>query len=245
MHLKLAEYAGFPAASIRHESQQSVKSRKSTDAYTWRCYGIKGLTGNRRRSYYRCAHPGCPANKSVERSLEGQITQVIHKAWHNHPESQPTRTSSLSAFSHIIRASNHLTIKIPDQSFVTYEGGHSDTEAGSVVFMRSLMDKKFDQPSDRPSADNDEDVPKAQKGFRKRSKASVVRVTVRANDFREIVQSLTGMPTKEAQEERKLSARNRCVIEVQRKTETECNRKDKQEETGQVIDVNLADTSLI
>ncbi|XP_022769560.1 uncharacterized protein LOC111313103 isoform X4 [Durio zibethinus] len=217
-------HPGFLEASIRDESQQSVKSRKSADAYTWRCYGIKGLTGNRRRSYYRCAYPGCPANKSVERSLEGQITQVIHKAWHNHPESQPTRTSSLSAFSHIIRASNHLTIKIPDQSFVTYEGGHMDAEAGSVVFMRSLMDKKFDQPSDRPKADIDEDVPKAQKRFRKCSKASVVTVTVGANNFREMVQSMTGMPAKELQEERKLTARKRCVIEVQRKKKTECNR---------------------
>ncbi|WRX18302.1 WRKY domain - like 10 [Theobroma cacao] len=64
-----------------------VKSRKSDDAYSWRCIGIKGLIGNRRRSFYKCARPGFPATKSVDRSLDGQITEIIHKARHNHPES--------------------------------------------------------------------------------------------------------------------------------------------------------------
>ncbi|KAE8684034.1 AP-3 complex subunit delta-like [Hibiscus syriacus] len=88
------------------------------------------LVGLRRRliGFIRVSGPWGPAKKSVERSLDWQTTEVIHRASHNHPKSQPTKTSSLSAFSRILRAFNHLTIKIPDKSFVTYEGGKMDDD---------------------------------------------------------------------------------------------------------------------
>jgi len=44
---------------------------------------------------YRCAVPGCKANKTVERSGDGECTEVIYKEDHNHPQSvQPWRRSS-------------------------------------------------------------------------------------------------------------------------------------------------------
>ncbi|MBA0621299.1 hypothetical protein Godav_006940 [Gossypium davidsonii] len=178
----------FQACCYKQDSDLT-KSGKAADAYTWKCYGTKGLIGNRRKSFYRCAHPGCQAKKSVERSLDGKSFIVLSRASHNHPKSLPTRTSSLSAFSHI-RASNHLTIKIPDKSSVTYEGGQMDMD-GLVFFVRSvedetglqnLMDKKSDQPSDRHKA--------------------VVGLGVRKAKTREMVQSFTGKHTNEVQEEK-------------------------------------------
>ncbi|TYH96977.1 hypothetical protein ES332_A12G212300v1 [Gossypium tomentosum] len=171
-----------------------TKSGKAADAYTWKCYGTKGLI---------C----CRAKKSVEKSLDGKSFIVLYRASHNHPESLPTRTSSLSACSHI-RASNHLTIKIPDKSFVTYEGGQMDM-VGSVFFMRSaedetelqtLMDKKFDQPSDGHKATVGAGVPKAKKSFRKRAKTNTFKLSSVTN-FREMVESFTGKHTNKVQEE--------------------------------------------
>lgn len=138
-------YLQLQACCYKQDSDLT-KSGKAADAYTWKCYGTEEIIGNRRRSFYRCAYPGCQANKVVERSLDWKSFVVLYRASHNH-------------LSHI-RASNHLTIKIPDKSFVTYEGGQMD-EDGLVFFMRSvedetrlqnLMDKKFDQPSDRRKA---------------------------------------------------------------------------------------------
>ncbi|KHG10275.1 putative WRKY transcription factor 26 [Gossypium arboreum] len=184
-----------------------TKSGKAADAYTWKCYGTKGLIGNRRKRFYNCAHPGCRAKKSVEKSLDGKSFIVLYRASHNHPESLPTRTSSLSACFHI-RASNHLTIKIPDKSFVTYEGGQMDMD-GSVFFMRSaedetelqtLMDKKFDQPSDGHKATVGAGVRKAKKSFRKRAKTNTFKLSSVTN-FREMVESFTGKHTNKVQEE--------------------------------------------
>ncbi|GMJ05823.1 hypothetical protein HRI_004251500 [Hibiscus trionum] len=139
--------------------------------------------------------PGC----QPKRLLEWPPTEVIHRASHNHPKSQPTRTSSLSAFSRILRASNHLTIKIPDKSIVTYEGGQMDDD-GLLLFMRlvadenklqTLMDKNFDQLSDRRKAAIGVDVRKAKKSFRNPAKTTVFKFSAGTN-FREMMQSFTG-----------------------------------------------------
>ncbi|KAK9034493.1 hypothetical protein V6N11_050655 [Hibiscus sabdariffa] len=123
----------------------------------------------------------------VTRSLEWPTTEVIHRASHNHPKSQPTRTSSQSAFSRILRASNHLNIKIPDKSIVTYEGGQMDDD-GLVLFMR------------RETA-MDVDVRKAKKSFRKPAKTTVYKFSAGTN-FREMVQRLTGMRNEALEEVR-------------------------------------------
>ncbi|KAL1068623.1 hypothetical protein V6Z11_D12G209700 [Gossypium hirsutum] len=196
----------FQACCYEQDSDLT-KSGKAADASTWKCYGTKGLIGNRRKSFYRCAHPGCQAKKSVERSLDGKSFIVLSRASHNHPKSLPTRTS-LSAFSHI-RASNHLTLKIPDKSSVTYEGGQMDMD-GLVFFVRSvedetglqnLMDKKSDQPSDRHKVVVGLGVRKAKTSFRKRAKTTVFKLSSDTN-FREMVQSFTGKHTTEVQEEK-------------------------------------------
>lgn len=73
----------------------------SEDGYNWRKYGQKQVKGSEcPRSYYKCTHPNCQVKKKVERSLDGQITEIIYRSAHNHPKPLPSRRASLgSSFS--------------------------------------------------------------------------------------------------------------------------------------------------
>lgn len=78
------------------QSTQSL-NRRSDDGYNWRKYGQKQVKGSENpRSYYKCTFPNCPTKKKVERSLDGQITQIVYKGAHNHPKPQQTRRNSSS-----------------------------------------------------------------------------------------------------------------------------------------------------
>ncbi|PKA51353.1 putative WRKY transcription factor 2 [Apostasia shenzhenica] len=66
------------------------------DGFNWRKYGQKQVKGSEfPRSYYKCTHPNCPVKKQVERSIEGNITEIIYKGSHNHPKPPPSRRSAL------------------------------------------------------------------------------------------------------------------------------------------------------
>nr|QWQ79532.1 WRKY transcription factor protein 14 [Zanthoxylum armatum] len=69
--------------------------RPSYDGYNWRKYGQKQVKGSEYpRSYYKCTHPNCPVKKKVERSLDGQIAEIVYKGEHNHPKPQPPKKCS-------------------------------------------------------------------------------------------------------------------------------------------------------
>lgn len=69
-----------------------IADRPSFDGYNWRKYGQKQVKGSEYpRSYYKCTHPNCPVKKKVERSLDGQITEIVYKGEHSHLKPQPTR----------------------------------------------------------------------------------------------------------------------------------------------------------
>ncbi|XAR67300.1 hypothetical protein NMG60_11002005 [Bertholletia excelsa] len=73
-----------------------VVSAPSDDGYNWRKYGQKQVKGSEYpRSYYKCTHPSCPVKKKVERSHEGQITEIIYSGTHNHPKPPPNRRSAI------------------------------------------------------------------------------------------------------------------------------------------------------
>ncbi|KAL5729741.1 hypothetical protein ACHQM5_002645 [Ranunculus cassubicifolius] len=83
-----------------HETQSDHKEptplvpaeRSSDDGYNWRKYGQKHVKGCEfPRSYYKCTHPNCQVKKQLERSHDGQITEIIYKGKHDHPKSQPSR----------------------------------------------------------------------------------------------------------------------------------------------------------
>lgn len=64
-----------------------VVDKPVDDGYNWRKYGQKQVKGSEYpRSYYKCTHPKCPVKKKVERSLDGQVTEIIYKGQHNHQQ---------------------------------------------------------------------------------------------------------------------------------------------------------------
>lgn len=68
----------------------------SGDGYNWRKYGQKNVkAGDCPRSYYKCTHANCSVTKNVERSQEGQITEIIYKGAHNHPKPPPDRRQDI------------------------------------------------------------------------------------------------------------------------------------------------------
>nr|WFL37679.1 WRKY transcription factor 27 [Crocus sativus] len=76
------------------------------DGYNWRKYGQKQVKGSEYpRSYYKCTYPNCPVTKKVERSLEGQVTEIIYKGHHNHQKPASTRRGKEGALpngSHVL-----------------------------------------------------------------------------------------------------------------------------------------------
>ncbi|XVF76535.1 hypothetical protein PTKIN_Ptkin13bG0273400 [Pterospermum kingtungense] len=69
--------------------------RPSYDGYNWRKYGQKHVKGSEYpRSYYKCTHPNCPVKKKVERSFDGQITEIVYRGEHNHSKPQPPKRNS-------------------------------------------------------------------------------------------------------------------------------------------------------
>ncbi|KAJ0983840.1 hypothetical protein J5N97_002196 [Dioscorea zingiberensis] len=88
-----------PTASYGNSNtiSNTLKQKRSEDGYNWRKYGQKQVKGSENpRSYYKCTYPSCPTKKKVERSLDGQITQIVYKGSHNHPKPQPARRDSSS-----------------------------------------------------------------------------------------------------------------------------------------------------
>ncbi|KAK4780851.1 hypothetical protein SAY87_016957 [Trapa incisa] len=79
------------SSNFSHDPQRAqpasslVIDKPADDGYNWRKYGQKQVKGSEfPRSYYKCTSAGCPVKKKVERSLEGQITEIIYKGQHNH-----------------------------------------------------------------------------------------------------------------------------------------------------------------
>ncbi|MED6107708.1 hypothetical protein PIB30_016538 [Stylosanthes scabra] len=69
--------------------------RTSEDGYNWRKYGQKQVKGSEYpRSYYKCTQPNCQVKKKVERSHDGQITEIIYKGTHNHAKPHLSRRAS-------------------------------------------------------------------------------------------------------------------------------------------------------
>ncbi|KAJ6843410.1 WRKY transcription factor SUSIBA2-like [Iris pallida] len=70
----------------------AIVEKSSEDGYNWRKYGQKHVKGCEfPRSYYKCTHPNCQMKKQLERSHDGQITEIIYKGRHDHPKPQPSR----------------------------------------------------------------------------------------------------------------------------------------------------------
>jgi len=93
--------------------------RTSEDGYNWRKYGQKQVKGSEYpRSYYKCTQPNCLVKKKVERSHDGQITEIIYKGNHNHVKPHSShRVTALSTDEVSDLAENGALAK-PDGGFM-------------------------------------------------------------------------------------------------------------------------------
>ncbi|OEL23675.1 WRKY transcription factor SUSIBA2 [Dichanthelium oligosanthes] len=84
--------------AAQETQSENVAEKSAEDGYNWRKYGQKHVKGSENpRSYYKCTHPNCEVKKLLERSLDGQITEVVYKGRHNHPKPQPNRRLAAGA----------------------------------------------------------------------------------------------------------------------------------------------------
>ncbi|KAJ0096183.1 hypothetical protein Patl1_16764 [Pistacia atlantica] len=92
--VKTKDSSDFSQSDQRPQSSFYVVDKPADDLYNWRKYGQKQVKGSEfPRSYYKCTRPNCPVKKKVERSLEGQITEIIYKGQHNHQPPQSNKRS--------------------------------------------------------------------------------------------------------------------------------------------------------
>jgi len=151
------------------QQYQSVREQKrSDDGYNWRKYGQKQVKGSENpRSYYKCTFPNCPTKKKVERSLDGQITEIVYKGSHNHPKPQSTRRSSSTGSNPaMIPAPNSNSNEIQDQSYVTHGNGQMDSSVATPDNSSiSIGDDDFDSQKSKSVGgdDLDEDEPEAKR----------------------------------------------------------------------------------
>lgn len=78
------------AQEIKFSIPANIRDRTSYDGHNWRKYGQKQVKGSEYpRSYYKCTYPNCPVKKKVEKSLDGQIAEIVYNGEHNHLKPQP------------------------------------------------------------------------------------------------------------------------------------------------------------
>lgn len=142
-------YAPIPN---NHTSQYGVENRKLDDGYNWRKYGQKQVKGSENpRSYYKCTFPNCPTKKKVERSLDGQITEIVYKGSHSHPKPQSTRRSSSSHSMVNTEISDHSGNDATD-SFILQEDNTSGSTGGDVFEHGSPLSNLDDENENEPDA---------------------------------------------------------------------------------------------
>ncbi|XP_062106584.1 probable WRKY transcription factor 3 [Humulus lupulus] len=86
------ESSGPSHSDRKYQPPPAVSDKPGDDGFNWRKYGQKQVKGSEYpRSYYKCTYSNCPVKKKVERSPDGQITEIIYKGMHNHEMPQPNK----------------------------------------------------------------------------------------------------------------------------------------------------------
>ncbi|KAI3461695.1 hypothetical protein Pfo_018358 [Paulownia fortunei] len=146
---------------FNQSSQTLRENRRSDDGYNWRKYGQKQVKGSENpRSYYKCTHPNCPTKKKVERSFDGQITEIVYRGTHNHPQPQSSRRSSsssstASASSVVIQSCSTQSNEIPEQSYGSNGTGKMDSFVATPENSSTCNDD-FEQGTQKSKSDRDE-----------------------------------------------------------------------------------------
>nr|ACI14395.1 WRKY3-1 transcription factor [Brassica napus] len=116
----LAQRDTVEVSVYEHRSSQPQNADKpADDGYNWRKYGQKQVKGSDfPRSYYKCTHPACPVKKKVERSQDGQVTEIIYKGQHSHepPQNKTKRDNNGSSRSSDVATQFHTSNSGPNKN---------------------------------------------------------------------------------------------------------------------------------
>ncbi|KAG2261578.1 hypothetical protein Bca4012_013708 [Brassica carinata] len=129
-------------------SQPQTADKPADDGYNWRKYGQKQVKGSDfPRSYYKCTHPACPVKKKVERSRDGQVTEIIYKGQHSHepPQNKTKRDNNGSS-----RSSDVAT------QFQTSNSGHNKNKRDQETSQVTTGTEQMCEASDSEEVGNAE-----------------------------------------------------------------------------------------
>lgn len=171
--------------------------KPSADGYNWRKYGQKQVKGSEYpRSYYKCTQSNCQVKKKVERSHNGQVTEIVYKGEHNHPRPQPTRRMAI--VSHNYLSSSGQTLGAGDMKskgngsspgFSEDPGGRGDknvdgSDPSTSVKINSSVNDSLEQSSGSSDNDGNDNEPDSKRS-KKEKKAEEVLVVAPLRTIRE------------------------------------------------------------
>ncbi|XP_068669192.1 WRKY transcription factor SUSIBA2-like [Aristolochia californica] len=148
-----------------------VVERSSEDGFNWRKYGQKLVKGSEfPRSYYKCTHPNCQVKKQLERSHDGQVTDIIYKGKHDHPKPLPSRRLAVGTIlsGQGEERSDAFSSLITDENPSSLQGNlsnHVETSGTPERFPISVSDDDMEgaRPSKAGNDIDDEDDPEAKR----------------------------------------------------------------------------------
>ncbi|KAL0003774.1 hypothetical protein SO802_011335 [Lithocarpus litseifolius] len=149
------------SSDFSHFDQRSQPStfavdKPADDGYNWRKYGQKQVKGSEfPRSYYKCTFSGCPVKKKVERSLDGQVTEIIYKGQHNH---QPPQKRA--------KDTGNSNQGNPDFASQVQSGNLNKLKEGTGLYLMSKKDQESSQatPEHLSGTSDSEEVGDAETG---------------------------------------------------------------------------------
>ncbi|KAA8532935.1 hypothetical protein F0562_032948 [Nyssa sinensis] len=130
----------FSHSDQRSQPSSFAVEKPAEDGFNWRKYGQKHVKGSEYpRSYYKCTHPNCPVKKKVERSLDGQVTEIIYKGQHNHQPPQPKRAKDTG--------NSNGNLNLQGNSELSLEGqtGNLNKSKGVPAYSLSMKDQESSQ----------------------------------------------------------------------------------------------------
>ncbi|KAL6554482.1 hypothetical protein OROMI_020155 [Orobanche minor] len=118
-----------PESVAAENTPARVVEKGSDDGYNWRKYGQKLVKGNKFiRSYYKCTYPNCQVKKQVEKSHDGNKTDVNFLG--NHCHSKPQTSPQVNSTSQI---------RISDMSIVSALESDSEPIIGNGGESQHMM----------------------------------------------------------------------------------------------------------
>nr|WGV38266.1 WRKY [Loropetalum chinense var. rubrum] len=161
------------SSEVSHSDQRSQSSsitadKPQDDGFNWRKYGQKQVKGSEYpRSYYKCTHPNCPVKKKVERSLDGQVTEIIYKGQHNHQPPQPNKRAkdtgnpNLQMNPELSSQVQTGNLNISKEGIPSYSMSKKDQESSQATpeQLSGSSDSEEEGDAETKAAERDEDEP--------------------------------------------------------------------------------------